>query len=57
MAGITKKSSVAAFPLWSFQKQNGWVKRRGNNMKDIIEISIAYCYFHLREELEIKQER
>ena len=48
MAGITKKSSVTAFPLWSFQKQNGWVKRRGNNMKDIIEISIAYCHFHLR---------
>ena len=27
-----KKISVAAFPLWSLQKQNGWVKRSKNNI-------------------------
>ena len=48
MAGITQMSSVAAFALWSFHKQNDWVKRRKNNMKDIIEISIVYWRFHLR---------
>ena len=35
MAGLAQKSSVAAFPLWSLQKQNGWVKRSQNNIKDI----------------------
>ena len=29
-------------------KQNGCVKRSENNMKDIIEISIAYWRVHLR---------
>ena len=47
MAGITQKSSVAAFPLWPIQKQNGWVKRRENNMKDIIGISIIFWRVHL----------
>ena len=27
MTGITQKSSVAAFPLRSLQKQNNWVKK------------------------------
>ena len=48
IAGITQKSSVAAFPLLSFQKQNGWVKRSENNMKDIIGISVDYWHVHLR---------
>ena len=34
-AGITKESNVAAFPLWSLQKQNGWFKRSKNNMNAI----------------------
>ena len=41
MAGITQKSSVAAFPLPSLVKQKDWVKRRENNMKDIIRNFIA----------------
>ena len=41
MAGITQKSSVDAFSFWSLQKQNGWVTRSENNMKDILGISIA----------------
>ena len=53
MAGITQKSSVAAFPVWSLDKQNDWIKISENDMKDIIGISIAY----LREELEIKKGR
>ena len=35
MARITQKSSVAAFLLCNLHKQNGWVKRSENNMKDI----------------------
>ena len=35
MAGITQTRSAAAFPLLSILKQNGWVKRSENNMKDI----------------------
>ena len=45
MAGITQKSSVAAFPLWPF---NGWVKKSENSMKKIIGISVAYWRVHLR---------
>ena len=52
MAGITQKSSVAAFALCSLHKQNDWVKRRKNNMKDIIlhigYYSVVYWRFHLR---------
>ena len=48
MAGTTKKSSVAVFPLWSLQKQNVWVKTSENNMKAIIGISVAYWLVHLR---------
>ena len=49
MAGITQKSSVTAFPLWSLQRQNSWVKRSGSNMKDIVGISIIACWrFQLR---------
>ena len=48
MAGITQKSSVAAFPLWSFEKRNSLLKGSENNMKDIVGISIiAYWRFHL----------
>ena len=31
MAEIKQKSSIAAFPSWSFQKQNSWIKRSENN--------------------------
>ena len=49
MARIAQKSSATTFPLWSLQKQNSWVKRSENNMKDIVGISIiAYWRFHLR---------
>ena len=48
MAGITQKSSVAAFPVWSLDKQNDWIKINENDMKDIIGISIAYLRVHLR---------
>ena len=48
MAGITQKSSVAAFPVWSLDKQNDWIKISENDMKDIIGISIAYLRVHLR---------
>ena len=47
MAGITQNSSVAAFPLWSLQKENRWVKRKDSKMQDIIGISIAYWRIHL----------
>ena len=48
MAGITQKSSVAAFPLWSFEKRNSLLKGSENNMKDIVGISIiAYWRFHV----------
>ena len=47
-AGITQKSSVAAFPLWFLEKRNSWLKGSKNNMKDIVGISIiAYMRFHL----------
>ena len=48
MTEITQKSSVAAFPLRYPQKQNDWVKRRKNNMKDVTGAYIAYWRFHLR---------
>ena len=48
MAEITQKINVAAFPLWYLQKQNGWIKRRENNMKDIIGISIAYWRVYIK---------
>ena len=48
MAGITQKNSVAAFPLWSLQKQNGWLKGSKKNMEGIIiGISDAYWRVHL----------
>ena len=47
MSEITQNSNVAAFPLCSLHKQNGWVKRSQNNMKDI-EIPNAYWHVHLR---------
>ena len=48
MAGITQKSSVAAFPLWSLEKWNSWLKGSEDKMKDILGISIiAYWRFHL----------
>ena len=50
---ITQKSSVVAFLLWSFQKQNGLLKRSENNMKDIIGLSIAYWR---DDELELNKE-
>ena len=46
MAGITQKSSVAAFPLWFIQKQNGWLKSCQNKMNDIRQI----CSVNLRWE-------
>ena len=36
------KDSAAAFSLRSLQKQNGWVQRSKNNVKNIMGISIAY---------------
>ena len=48
MAGITQKINVAAFPLRFLQKQNGWIKRRENNMKDIIRSSIAYWRVYIK---------
>ena len=49
MARIAQKSSVAAFSLWSLQKQNSWGERSENNMKDIVGIFIiAFWCFHLR---------
>ena len=42
-----KKSSVAAFPLWFLQKQDGWVQRSENKIKDIIGFSIVYWRVHL----------
>ena len=50
MAGITQKSSVAAFPLWFIQKQNGWLKSCQNKMKDIRQISITHWSVNLRWE-------
>ena len=46
--GYHERAVVAPFPLWSIQKQDGLVKRRGNNMKDIIDIFITYWRFHLK---------
>ena len=56
MAGITQKSSVDAFLLWSLQKQNGWVKRNENNMKDI-GISITCWRVQLRWETKKKTKK
>ena len=39
---VNTKNSAAAFPLRSLQKQNGWVQRNVNNLKNIMGISIAY---------------
>ena len=50
MAGVTQKSSIAAFPLWCLQKQDGWVQRSETNMKDI-------GLFIFNTELEVKQGR
>ena len=47
MKGVIKKSSVAAFPLWFLQEQDGWVQRSENNLKDITGISVAYLRIHL----------
>ena len=48
MAGITQESSATAVPLWLLQKQNSWVKRSENKMKDSVGIStITYWRFHL----------
>ena len=59
MAGLTQKSSVAAFPVWSLQKQNGCVKRsKKKNMKDLIGCSLLphWCVY-IDEVLERKQGR
>ena len=48
MAGLTQKGNVASFSLRSLQKQNGWVKRSENNIKDITGITIAYWCVHIR---------
>ena len=48
MTEITQRIRVAEFALRYPQKQNGWVKRRKSNMKDITEVYIAYWRFHLR---------
>ena len=48
MAGVKQKSSVATFLLWSLQKQDGWVQRSENNIKDITEIYIASWLVHLK---------
>ena len=48
MVRITQKGSVAAFPLCTLHKQNGWGKRSESNTKDIIDVSIAYWRVHLR---------
>ena len=48
MTEITQKGSVAAFPLWSHLKTELLGKKSGNNFKDIIGISIAYCLADLR---------
>ena len=42
------KSSVATFPLWSLQKQDSWVQRSENNIKDMTEVSIAFWLVHLK---------
>ena len=39
---VNTKNSVAAFPLRYLQKQNGWVQRNENNLKNIMGISISY---------------
>ena len=54
MAGITQKSCVAAFPLWSLQKENRWVKGKDSKMQDIIGISIAYWRIHLTRARKIR---
>ena len=41
------EEQCTSHPLWSLQKQNSWVKRSENNMKDIIGISIIAC-LHFR---------
>ena len=35
MPGITQKNGVAAFPLWSLQKQNNWIKKRESKIKTL----------------------
>ena len=58
LAGIAQKSSVAAFPLWSLQKQNSWVKRCDKNMKAVVGfLLLPTGVFIYNEELEINQGR
>ena len=57
MAGITQKTSVAAFSLWSLQKQNSWVQKSENNIKDIVGILIFVYWQYTREDLGIGKKR
>ena len=57
MAGITQKNSIAAFPLWSPQKQNGRAQKSENDMKNIWGFLLHTGVFIYNEELKIKQER
>ena len=50
MGGITQKSNVAPFLVWSLDKQNDWVKISENYMECIISISVAYLHVHIRWE-------
>ena len=45
MAWIKQKNSIAAFPLLSLQKQNGWLKRSKKNINDIIGTSMPIGVF------------
>ena len=47
MAGLKQKISVAAFPLRFLQKQNGWVKRILNYIKDIGCLYYKVLYYRV----------
>ena len=57
MAGITQKTSVAAFSLWSLQKQNSWVQKSENNIKDIVGILIIVYWRYTRGNLGTGKEK
>ena len=57
MAGITQKSGVAAFPVWSHQKQNSWIKKSENSMKDFVGISIIAYWRYTRGDRGTRKEK
>ena len=57
MAGVTQKSSVAVFPLWSLQKQMVRYKEAKTTWRILQGFLLPIGVFIYNEELEMKQGR